>query len=64
MDHSSPDPSTHGILQARILEQIAMPSSRRSSTPRDRTCVYCFAGGFFTTEPPGKPAPPHTHTYF
>ena len=29
--------SDHGILQARILEWIDMPSSRRSSQPRDRT---------------------------
>ena len=33
----------HGILQARILAWIAMPSSRRSSWPRDRTCVSCIA---------------------
>ena len=42
-----------GILQARILEWAAMPSSRGSSKPRDRTQVSCIAGGFF--EPPGKP---------
>ena len=28
---------------------------RGSSRPRDRTCVCCLAGGFFTTEPPGNP---------
>ena len=33
----SPPGSVHGILQARILEWVAMPSSRRSSQPRDRT---------------------------
>ena len=32
-------PLFHGILQAGILEGVAMPSSRRSSWPRDRTCV-------------------------
>ena len=37
-----------GILQARILEWVAMPSSRGSSWPRDRTQVSCIAGGFFT----------------
>ena len=37
-----------GMLQARILEWVAMPSSRRSSQPRDRTQVSCIAGGFFT----------------
>ena len=54
MDHGPPG-SVHGILQARILEQVAMPSSRGSSPPRDQTCISCIAGGFFTTEPPGKP---------
>ena len=50
--------SVYGILQARILEWVAMPSSRGSSRPRDWTCVSCgscIAGGFFTTEPPEKP---------
>ena len=50
--------SLHGILQGRILEWVARPSSRGSSWPRDRThvsCCSCVAGGFFTTESPGKP---------
>ena len=37
MDHSPPGSFVHGILHARILEQVAMPSSRGSSQPRDRT---------------------------
>ena len=37
-----------GILQARILEWIAMPPSRESSQPRDRTQFSCIAGRFFT----------------
>ena len=37
-----------GILQARILEWVAMPSSRGSSQPRDRTQVSSTAGRFFT----------------
>ena len=37
-----------GILQTRILEWVAMPSSRGSSKPRDQTQVSCIAGGFFT----------------
>ena len=41
-------PLSLGILQARILEQVAMPSSRVSSQPRDRTQVSCIADGFFT----------------
>ena len=39
MDCSPPDSSVHGNLQARILEWIAMPSSRGSSRPRDRTHI-------------------------
>ena len=41
-----------GIFQARVLEWVAMPSSRGSSQPRDQTCVSmspALAGGFFTT---------------
>ena len=37
-----------GVLQARILEWVAMASSRRSSQPRDLTQVSCIADGFFT----------------
>ena len=39
LDHSPPGSSVHGILQARILGWVAMPSSRGSSWPRDRTWV-------------------------
>ena len=39
MDCSPPGSSVHGILQARILEWVAMPSSRGSSQPRDQSCV-------------------------
>ena len=52
MNHSSPDPSVHGIVQARTLEWVAMPSSRGSSRPRDQTRSLmspALAGGFFTT---------------
>ena len=40
--------SVVGILQARILEQVAIPFSRGSSWPRDQSWVSCIAGGFFT----------------
>ena len=40
--------SVHGISQARILEWVAMPSSRGSFQPRDRTQVSCIAGRLFT----------------
>ena len=41
-------PLSMGILQARILEWVAMPSSRGSSQPKDQTQVSCTAGVFFT----------------
>ena len=47
-----------GILQARILEWVAMPSSRGSSPPRGQThvsYVSCIVGRFVITEPPRKP---------
>ena len=39
----------HGILQARVLEWVAIPFSRWSSQPRDLTQVSHIAGGFFTS---------------
>ena len=39
MDHSLPGSSVHRILQARILEWVAVPFSRRSSQARDRTRI-------------------------
>ena len=56
------DSSVHGIFQARILEWVAISFSRRSSQSKDRSCVSCIAGGFFTTEPSGKPTL-HVHTW-
>ena len=50
-DCSPPGFFDHGLLQARILEWIAMPSCRGSSWPRDWTCfsyVCCITGRFFT----------------
>ena len=48
MDCSPPGSSVHGILQARILEWVAIPFSRECSQPRDRTWVPLIAGRFFT----------------
>ena len=42
MDYSPPGSSVHGILQARILEWVAMSFSRGSSQPRNRTRISCF----------------------
>ena len=47
MDCSLPSSSVHGILQARILVWVAMPSSRGSSQPRDQTQVSRIAGRLF-----------------
>ena len=52
VDCSPPGSSVHGILQARILEWVAISFSRASSWPRDGTHISCLAGWFFTTEPP------------
>ena len=46
---SPPGSLVYGILQARLLEWVAMPSSRRSSWPTDWTWISCTAGRFFTT---------------
>ena len=43
------DYTVHGILQARILEFVAVPFSRGSSHSRDRSQVSHVAGGFFTS---------------
>ena len=48
MDCSLLGSSAHGILQARILKQVAIPFSKGSSRFRDQTQVSCIAGRFFT----------------
>ena len=48
MDCRPPGSSVQGILQARILEWVALPSSRGSSRPRGRSWVSCTANRFFT----------------
>ena len=53
-DCSLPGSSVHGILKARILEWVAIPSSRGSSQPRDRTQVSCIADSVLS-EPLRKP---------
>ena len=41
IDCSPPGSSVHGVLQARILEWVAVPSSKGSSRPRGQTCISC-----------------------
>ena len=48
IDCSPPGSSVRGILQARILEWVAIPFSRGSSQARGWTQVSCIAGRFFT----------------
>ena len=48
MDCSLPGSSVQEIFQARILEWVAISSSRGSSQPRDQTVFPVLAGGFFT----------------
>ena len=52
VDCSPPGSSVHGILQARILEWVAMPSSRGSSHPGSESASFlspALAGVFFTS---------------
>jgi len=39
------------MFQARILEWLAISSSRASSQPWDQTHIFCIEGGFFTADP-------------
>ena len=55
MDCSPPCSSVLGISQARILEWVAISSSRGSSWPRNWTRVSCIAGRLLTAEPVGMP---------
>ena len=48
MGCSQPSSSVYGILQARILERVAISFSRGSSGPRDWTYVSCITSRFFT----------------
>ena len=53
-DCSPPGSSVHGILQARILERIAILVSRGFSRTGDQTRVSCIAGRFFPVGATGK----------
>ena len=54
IDGSPPGSSVHGILQARILEWVAIPFSRGSSPPRDQTQASCTASRLFTVWATGE----------
>ena len=56
-DCSPPGSSVHGVFQARILEWVAMPSSRGSFQPRDQTYISsapALQADSLTPEPPGE----------
>ena len=55
MDCSSPGSSVHGILQARILERVAIPFSRGSSDPGIEPRSPVMHTDSLPSEPPGKP---------
>ena len=60
VDCNLPGFSVHGISQVGILEWVAISFSRGSSPPTGQTHISCIAGGFFTTEPSGKPTQTYT----
>ena len=68
MDFSWSGSSVCGILQARILEWVAIPSSRRSSLPRDWTCLFyvsCIGRHvLYQWQHLGSPKYTHIHTVF
>ena len=53
--HGLPGSSVHGILQAGILEWVAMPFSRGSSNPGTEPRSPALQADFLPFEPPGKP---------
>ena len=55
VDCSPPGSSVCGILQARILEWVAISFSRDLPNPQIKPTSLALAGRFFTTEPRGKP---------
>ena len=59
MDCGPPGSSAHDTYQAKMLEWVAISSSMGSSRASNRALVSCIVGGFFTTEPPGRPSLKH-----
>ena len=64
MNYSLPGSSVHGILQARILEWVVMPSSKGSSGPGIKPKFLmspALQAGSLPLAPPGKPLSLHSH---
>ena len=55
MQYGLPGSFVHGILQARILEWVAISFSRVSSRPRDQTLSSALQADSLCSEPQGKP---------
>ena len=55
MDYNLPGSLLHGILQARILEWVAISFSRGSSQLTNQTRSPTWQADFLSSEPPGKP---------
>ena len=55
IDCSPPGSSVHGIITARILEWVAISSSRDLPDPGIEPMSPALAGGLLATEPSGKP---------
>ena len=55
LDYSPPGSSIHGILQARILEWVAIPFSRDLPDPGIEPMSPALPADSLTSEPPGKP---------
>ena len=55
MNYSLPCSAVHGVFLARLLEQVAISSSGDLTHPGIEPMSPVLAGGFFSTEPPGKP---------
>ena len=67
VDYSPPVSSVHGILQARILERVAISFSRGCCKPRDQTCIFCllhWQTDSFPLVPSGKPSGFHISLTF
>ena len=58
----SPPISGHGILQARILEWVAILFSRGASQPKDWTLVSCIADTLYSLSHQGSPKGGHSRT--
>ena len=61
MDCSLSGSSVHETFQARTLEWVAFPPPGDLPDPGIEPVCPALAGGFFTTEPPGKPQQLHSH---